>query len=168
MKTNNSSSSTRGWRPLTGGIRIDKYSKASRARRRKVNSDSSDHDDKDGKKDKAMARELESSDNFQYISFSKPDGAIKLEPLEVITLLVISFQTYILFQDENDVMRYDNVTDIDTSEYYGDPSIRPPRQVPGYGSPPPPAPVPDQNCYVETPCTRYLNMMTDEHYYCQF
>ena len=49
-----------------------------------------------------------------------------------------------------------NVTDIATSSsYYGDPSIRPPRQVgPGYGSPPP-VPVPDQNCYVETPCTRY-------------
>ena len=48
-----------------------------------------------------------------------------------------------------------NVTDIATSSsYYGDPSIRPPRQVgPGYGSPPP-VPVPDQNCYVETPCTR--------------
>ena len=48
------------------------------------------------------------------------------------------------------------MTDIATSSsYYGDPSIRPPRQVgPGYGSPPP-VPVPDQNCYVETPCTRY-------------
>ena len=82
MKTN-SSSTGRGWKPLTAGIRIDKYSRASRARRRKVNSDS-DHDDgKDDKADKAMGRELESSDNFQYISFSKPDGAIKLEPMEV-------------------------------------------------------------------------------------
>ena len=82
MKTN-STSTARGWKPLTGGIRIDNYSRASRARRRKVKSDSDNDDGKDGKADKAMGRELESSDNFQYISFSKPDGAIKLEPMEV-------------------------------------------------------------------------------------
>ena len=49
--------------------------------------------------------------------------------------------------------RFSNVTDIETSEYYGDPSVRPARDSPGYG-PPQPVPVPDQNCYVETPCTR--------------
>ena len=68
-------------------------------------------------------------------------------------------------------MTYDNVTDSEASEYYGDPSIRPARDAPhghghgghgGHGpthaaqsSYGPPQPAPDQNCYVETPCTRY-------------
>ena len=63
------------------------------------------------------------------------------------------------FQDsdyDNEVVpRFSNVTDIETSEYYGDPSVRPARDSPGYGPPQPaPVPLPDQNCYVETPCTR--------------
>ena len=57
------------------------------------------------------------------------------------------------------------MTDSEGSEYYGEPSIRPARDAPhhahhaplSHGAAPsygPPAPAPDQNCYVETPCTR--------------
>ena len=54
-----------GWRPLTEGIRLDKYTRAQPA--------------------EAEARaDTETSDNTPYLSLTKPDqGAIKLEPLEV-------------------------------------------------------------------------------------
>ena len=63
---------------------------------------------------------------------------------------------HINLQDETEHAKYSNVTDNETSEYYGDLSVRPPRDAPPlYGAPPVPvAPPPDQNCYVETPCTR--------------
>ena len=54
-----------GWRPLTEGIRLDKYTRSQPA--------------------EAEARaDTETSDNTPYLSLTKPDqGAIKLEPLEV-------------------------------------------------------------------------------------
>ena len=54
-----------GWRPLTEGIRLDKYTRAQPA--------------------EAGARaDTETSDNTPYLSLTKPDqGAIKLEPIEV-------------------------------------------------------------------------------------
>ena len=54
-----------GWRPLTEGIRLDKYTRSQLA--------------------EAGARaDTETSDNTPYLSLTKPDqGAIKLEPLEV-------------------------------------------------------------------------------------
>ena len=65
--------SSGGWKPLAKGIRLEKY-----ARRRKKS------DIKDADKDTADDRvDIETSDNLQYLSITKPDKAIKLEPLEV-------------------------------------------------------------------------------------
>ena len=75
----------------------------------------------------ARSIDIDTSNNLQFLSVIKPEGSIKLEPLE-------------------------NLTDSEASEQFGDISIRPARDSPYH--PPPPAPVQDQNCYVETPCTR--------------
>ena len=55
----------KSWKPLTSGIRLDKYSRAS-----------------DAKNDTIQDRiDIETSDNVPFFSISKPDAAIKLEPL---------------------------------------------------------------------------------------
>ena len=68
---------SRGWKPLTSGIRLDTYSKSTTAknRRRQTNN-----------KDVAEARiDIETSDNMPHLSVSKPEGrAIKLEPLDKV------------------------------------------------------------------------------------
>ena len=112
------------WKPLTSGIKIDKYT---RSRRRNKDADGTET------ADMAEARiiDIDTSNNLQFLSVVKPEGSIKLEPLKA---------------------RDENITDIEASEQYLDPSIRPARDT--HYHPPPPAPVNDQNCYVETPCTR--------------
>ena len=63
-----------GWKPLTRGVRLDKYTKAKETKRKRklIKADSADD-----------RIDIETSDNLQYLSVSKPDAAVKLEPQEV-------------------------------------------------------------------------------------
>ena len=110
-KGEDSSEAKTAWKPLTSGIKIEKYSRKK----------------EDVEQAEARSIDIDTSNNLQFLSVIKPEGSIKLEPLA-------------------------NLTDSEASEQFGDISIRPARDSPYH--PPPPAPVQDQNCYVETPCTR--------------
>ena len=67
---------SRGWKPLTSGIRLDTYSKSTPANtRRKTNN----NDEAEARKD------IETSDNMPHLSVSKPEGrAIRPEPLDKV------------------------------------------------------------------------------------
>ena len=56
------------WKPLTSGIKIEKYSK------RKKNVDAAE----------PRSIDIDTSNNLQFLSVIKPEGSIKLEPLELL------------------------------------------------------------------------------------
>ena len=66
--------SSGGWKPLARGIRLENYKRRRKIEKKKE----SDKQDKESADDRV---DIETSDNLSYLSISKPDKAIKLEPL---------------------------------------------------------------------------------------
>jgi len=117
---------SKGWMPLKGGVKIDQSHKGAKnfIRRRK-------------QKENKVADNV-ASESTQLLSYSKPDGAIKLEPLPSDEDNEIDTEINELYDE------YENGTAASEGNYV----LRPARQA-SYG-----APAAEENCYVETPCTR--------------
>ena len=68
---------SRGWKPLTSGIRLDTYSKSTSAKHRRRKTNTTDE----------ATIDIETSDNMPHLSVSKPEGrAIKLDPLDKVRI----------------------------------------------------------------------------------
>jgi len=121
-----------GWIPLKKAIKIEQ--KHNGAQNFKIPKEASDRIDDDD-----IMMDTVASGSAQHLQYSKPSGAIKLEPLP---------------SKDNDletgeILSKDDTANITASASEGNFDVLRPARQATYG-----APAAEENCYVETPCTR--------------
>jgi len=130
MSANNLESG--GWIPLKTGIKIEKTHLGAFSSKRRIDSG-------DGKMDTENVIDTDASGSDQVLHYQKP-GSITLEPL--------TRKSDDIEEGDNPLNEVFDIYDNNTSASEGNFVLRPARQA-SYG-----APAAEENCYVETPCTR--------------
>lgn len=121
-----------GWIPLKKAVKIEqKHEGAHNFKSRKIPDEATDRID-EGAKDNIA------SGSSQVLHYSKPGASIKLEPLPSKGNDL----------EVGDILNKDEIDNTTASASEGNFVLRPARQA-TYG-----APAAEENCYVETPCTR--------------